>query len=268
MLKGFILGTNFYGSMCDYDIQIGSSYHCPIVNMSSSQLICQITAGSMLDPRRNQLVRIARNRQGYLGTLYRMLFKLQPSIFNITPMLGKRSQTQSSTKKAILRCPCCLLGSIFGGTHVTIVGDGFIESSTFVLIQGINYTYVGSTSNSRIIFTTRPQLTYINLNLSVAVYVRQSMSVCQIPACHFSWATSVTPYFDSVSPSLVRGPTNLTITGRNLLAGGNSTVGARVNINGNLCNITGMNNASVICTVSGVEAGQYPIVGSLDGLFV
>lgn len=43
----------------------------------------------MLDPRTSHDVRVARHRQGYLGTRYRMQFKLQASISNITPMIGK-----------------------------------------------------------------------------------------------------------------------------------------------------------------------------------
>lgn len=134
-------------------------------------------------------------------------------------------------------------------------------------VDNTNNAYVGSTSYSQIIFTTLPLLTYVDFNSSLAVYVGLTVSACRLPLCYFSWALRATPYFDSVSPSIVRGPTNLTITGRNLLAGGNSTTAARVSINGNPCNITAMTNESVTCIVAGVEAGRYPIVGSVDGLF-
>jgi hypothetical protein len=85
----FIIGTYFSGDMCDYDIQIGSSYHCPIINMSSNELLCQITPGSMLDPRTSLTVRVARYRQGYLASENQLQFIFLPSISNITPMIGR-----------------------------------------------------------------------------------------------------------------------------------------------------------------------------------
>ncbi|CAF3294041.1 unnamed protein product [Rotaria sp. Silwood2] len=239
-----ITGTNFDGNMCDYDIQIGSSYHCPIINMSSNTLTCQITANSTLDARTNQTVRVARHRQGYLSSRIPLKFRFLPSISSISPTIG----------------------SIYGGTRVTIDGDGFVGDDTLVYIAGANYAYRGSESYSRITFTTPSELTYIDTDLSLAVFVRTSQSTCFTPSCHFSWATSVTPYFDSVSPSVIRGSTNLTITGQNLLSGGRTAADVHVTINDHICNITQMRNDSIVCAVKGVEAGQHRIVGSIDGV--
>ncbi|CAF3595884.1 unnamed protein product [Rotaria sordida] len=239
-----ITGTRFSGNMCDYDIQIGTSYHCPIINMSSTELLCQITTYSMLDPRTDHIVRVARYRQGYLANQNQMRFRFLPSISNITPMIG----------------------SIYGGTHVTIDGEGFISDDTLVFIGGTNYTHRGSVSYSQIIFITPPELTYVNLNINVFVYVRTSQSVCLMPSCHFSWATSVTPYFNSVNPLHIRGTMNLTITGQNLISGGTTLANVHVNIHDNACNITQMSNNSIACTVSGIEAGEHRIDAFVDGI--
>ncbi|CAF4657274.1 unnamed protein product [Rotaria sp. Silwood1] len=239
-----ITGTNFDGNMCDYDIQIGSSYHCPIINMSSNTLTCQIMANSTLDARTNQTVRVARHRQGYLSNRIPLKFRFLPSISSISPTIG----------------------SIYGGTRVTIDGDGFMKDNTLVYISGANYAYRGSESYSRITFTTPSELTYIDTDLSLAVFVGTSQSTCLMPSCRFSWSTSVTPYFDSVSPSVIRGSTNLTITGQNLLSGGRTAADAHVTINDHICNITQMRNESIMCTVKGIEAGQQSIVGSIDGV--
>lgn len=161
-----------------------------------------------------------------------------------------------------------VVGSIYGGTRVIIDGDGFILNDTRVFILGTNFTYIGSTSYSQITFTTPSQLTYQNYNFTVSVYVGTIPSLCFLSSCYFSWSTSVTPYFDSVSPSSVRGSTNLTITGRNLLVGGRSASGAHVSINRNICNVTELTNESIICTVKGVEAGQHHIIGSIDGVLL
>lgn len=83
-----ISGTNFEGNICEYDVQIGSSYHCPIINMTANQLTCLITNGSMLDTSTYQSVRVVHDRQGYLRNEGEFKFKLKPSIFNIYPTKG------------------------------------------------------------------------------------------------------------------------------------------------------------------------------------
>ena len=158
-----------------------------------------------------------------------------------------------------------MIGSINGGTRVTIDGDGFTRDNTFVYIVGANFTYQGSVSYSRIVFRTPKELIYQNVNLNLYVYVGTREAECFLPSCDYSWSTSVTPIFHSVSPSHIRGLTNLTITGENLLPGGRTTANATINIDGNLCNVTQITNSSVRCTVTGVEAGIHEIVGSIDG---
>lgn len=88
MKNRLFIGTNFGGSICDYDIQIGPSYHCPIVNMSSSELRCQITPRSMLDPTIIYTVRVVRVQQGYLASENQLQFQFLPSISNINPTTG------------------------------------------------------------------------------------------------------------------------------------------------------------------------------------
>lgn len=85
----FITGMNFSGNMCEYDVQIGSSYHCPIINMSSTEIRCEITVRSMLNATMSQIVRVARHRQGYLGKQFQ--FQFLASISNISPMIGRDS---------------------------------------------------------------------------------------------------------------------------------------------------------------------------------
>ena len=262
----FIVGPHFDGNMCDYDIQIGPSYHCPITNMSMTELRCRITARSMLDPRTTHIVRVARYHQGYLANQNQVRFKFQPSISNITPMNGRYSWN-CFRKTLFVSLFTYISGSIYGGTRVTIDGDGFMSDETLVFIAGANHTHLGSESYSRISFTTPPELMYKDWNLNLFVYVRTSLSVCLMPSCHFSWKTSITPYFDSVNPLIIRGATNLTITGRNLLSNGRTAANASVNIDGNLCNITQLSNNSISCTVIGMEAGEHPVAGSIDGQF-
>lgn len=83
-----VTGLNFTGNTCEYEIEIGSSYRCPILSKSSTQLRCQISSGSMLDPTRENPVRVYRKSQGYLACRNQLKFQFIPSIFNITPTIG------------------------------------------------------------------------------------------------------------------------------------------------------------------------------------
>jgi uncharacterized protein (DUF2141 family) len=40
-----------------------------------------------------------------------------------------------------------------------------------------------------------------------------------------------------------------------------------VTINGHACNATSITNSSITCSIGNVEAGNYSVVASIDGLF-
>ena len=83
-----ITGPRFSGSLCEYQIQIGSSYHCPMMNMSSTELSCQIGGRSMLDPRIIHSVRVIRHQRGFVASQNQLEFQFLPSISNISPTTG------------------------------------------------------------------------------------------------------------------------------------------------------------------------------------
>ncbi|CAF4549502.1 unnamed protein product, partial [Rotaria magnacalcarata] len=78
------------------DVQIGS-YHCPVVSASSTQIQCQIGAGSLINAKTTQKVQMARDLQGYLFINGLLTFQFQASVANISPNYG----------------------SVMGGTQVT-----------------------------------------------------------------------------------------------------------------------------------------------------
>ena len=199
----------------------------------------------MLDPRVRQAVRVVRQQRGYLESENTLEFQFQPSIFNITPTIG----------------------STAGGTPVTIDGDGFITDDTSLFIVGNNFTHEGATSYSRITFTTPRESVFVDLNLTIYVDVSTVPAVCLLPSCGFAWTSSITPYFQSINPSLIRGMTNITINGSNLLTGGRTAADVHVNINDHPCNITQVTNTVIRCTVMGVEAGRHPVEGFIDGRY-
>ena len=84
-----INGTGFSSTACENDVHIESSYRCPIIGSTTTQLLCQISNGSMLNPKSSALIRVSRDRQGYLINHGRFDFQFQGSIFSISPTTGK-----------------------------------------------------------------------------------------------------------------------------------------------------------------------------------
>jgi hypothetical protein len=71
-----------------------------------------------------------------------------------------------------------------------------------------------------------------------------------------------------VSPTSITGPTTLTLTGQNFQAIGSvMAANIHVTINGHACNATSITNSSITCSIGNVEAGNYSVVASIDGLF-
>ncbi|CAF3925163.1 unnamed protein product [Rotaria sp. Silwood2] len=234
-----ITGTGFSTVACENDVQIGSSYHCPITSASSTQLQCQIGVGSLINAKTRQIVQVARDRQGYLTSDGQLCFQFQASISNVSPNFG---------------------------TEVTINGDGFMPGDTRLIIAGTDYSNIANISYTRIVFTTPSQMTYINQNLTVVVLIGMNEAICLNTSCTFQWSTSITPYLDSVSPNQISGPTALTLTGRNLIVGGGSASDTLVTISGNPCNITSMTNTLIGCQLGDIEAGNHSIAGLINGV--
>ncbi|CAF1415369.1 unnamed protein product [Rotaria magnacalcarata] len=188
-----ITGTSFGTSACENDVQIGS-YHCPVVSASSTQIQCQIGAGSLINAKTTQKVQVARDLQGYLFINGLLTFQFQASVANISPNYG----------------------SVMGGTQVTINGDGFAIGDTRLIIAGTDYTSLATITYTQINFRTPSQTTYVNQNLTVVIAIGANQAICLASSCTFQWSTSITPYFDSVTPAHISGPTTLAVTGRNL----------------------------------------------------
>jgi hypothetical protein len=94
-------------------------------------------------------------------------------------------------------------------------------------------------------------------------------SVCLSSSCSFAWKTSLTPQFNSVQPSSISAVTDLTIFGINFLGGQNlSTNGtaAHIFIDEYACQIIGMTDTQINCSITALERGDHLITGQIDGL--
>jgi hypothetical protein len=84
-----ITGTNFGTSDCENQVLIGSTYQCPITNVSSTEIVCQIGSNSSLDASMKQSLSVALNQQGYLINNGLLQFQFQASITSFSPNQGR-----------------------------------------------------------------------------------------------------------------------------------------------------------------------------------
>lgn len=83
-------GDHFDGSPCEYEVEIGSSYRCPVTSLTSTTLTCRIGNETRLFYQPSgYLVRVNRRGQGYLTSPNVLRFSFQTAITQITPTSGK-----------------------------------------------------------------------------------------------------------------------------------------------------------------------------------
>ncbi|CAF0819146.1 unnamed protein product [Rotaria sp. Silwood1] len=241
-----ITGTGFSTVTCENIVLIGSSYQCPILNVSTTQIVCQIGSNSLLNAKSIENLNVIRDRQGFLSNDGLIQFQFQPKITNVSP----------------------LQGSTAGGTQVTITGDGFTPSDTRVIVGSIEYTSQATITYSQIQFITQqPPLNYIDQTIPITILVRINQTVCSSGSCTYKWAQSVTPYLTSINPTSISGPQTLTLTGQNLAATGSiSAANIHVTIGGQPCNVTSTSNSSITCDIGNIQAGNHSIVAHIDGV--
>ena len=239
-----ITGTGFSSNNCENIVLIGSSYSCPIVNASSTELICEIDTDSTLNAKSIENVRVIRDLQGYLSTNGLIQFQFQAQIFDISPSQG----------------------SVIGNTQVIITGDGFEPDDTRIIVGSIEYTSSATITYSQIRFVTQiPPSIYINQAIPITILIGSNQALCSANTCTYTWSEQVTPYLTSVSPTSISGPQTLNLTGGNFKAlGVTNPSNVHVSIKNVVCNVTSVTNTTILCDISSIENGNYPIVIMID----
>ena len=158
------------------------------------------------------------------------------------------------------------VGSIHGGTHISIDGIGFDLSILRVSATvGIRQCLVKSVTYTRVVCTTPAG------SGSVNIVVKSGLVI--FPLARFSYDSSVTPTINSLSVVKGRGGDSVTISGGNLarLSGSKrrrrslSANGVTVTFGGLPCNITSSSNTSIECQVPLHPAGTVPVRVHVDG---
>jgi hypothetical protein len=160
------------------------------------------------------------------------------------------------------------LGSIAGGTLVTIAGDGFTPADTRVIVGSIEYTSIATITYSQIQFITQvPPSSYIGQTIPITILVGANQALCSSGACTYKWAPNITPYLTSVSPTSISGPQTLTLTGQNFAATGSiSASNVVVTVDGEPCNATSATNSTITCNIGSTEAGNYSVSATITGI--
>jgi hypothetical protein len=143
-------------------------------------------------------------------------------------------------------------GSLFGGTNITIQGNGFAVNKTTVVIDGSECKII-SVSLSEVVCTTKP---HAIADVSVEV---TSNGVSYDPQ-PFAFNTVSTPTVDSISPQSGVSGDVLTISGSNLYG---SIV--FVKVGGVECPVTSKTNIQIQCTLGPHAAELVSVIVQVEG---
>ena len=155
------------------------------------------------------------------------------------------------------------IGSISGGTQVTINGDGFTSSLTSVILDLSQYTV--SSVNTQITYTS---ITFMTKQDQVGTFqVKTSVNgvnaVCEAANCNFTFSSSSTPTLSSISPtSLITPNTVFTISGTSF---GTDLTKVHVTIGQVTCQVTLTTDTSITCTLPNLNLGSQSVQVLIDG---
>ena len=103
---------------------------------------------------------------------------------------------------------------MLGGTNITIIGDGFLNST--VVAIGDQHYYAGDNNTSVVSDNTIVVTTQGNFNSSQSVQVyTDGVEVLYDQPYVFNYSVDSTPVVNSISPSVITGASLVTLTGQN-----------------------------------------------------
>ena len=157
------------------------------------------------------------------------------------------------------------VGSVAGGTVVTITGAGFDDDSEHDLLD-LSVTISGT--ECQVTEYTLTEIICVTNSRTSAVTAQVTVNVKTIPAdecptpsdCQFEFSDANTPLISSVAPTEVDGvaPTNLVIQGSNFEHSTDPTT-ISVTIGGVTCSVTSSTDTSMSCTVTNLPVGSNTI---------
>lgn len=145
----------------------------------------------------------------------------------------------------------------FGGTLLTIQGNGFSRNSSLVQVSiGNSPCTIIDSSPSQIRCQVPPSQTQTGSTVSVRVI---SNSVSFPTSANFTYDASVTPQINSINPTVGTSGHTLTISGSNFVNGQTS-----VTVGGTSCPVISVSSNSITCTIQSSPAGDQPVIVSVN----
>ena len=234
-----VQGMGFSLNNSENLVLLGSFYACPIQSVSSTQILCQIGWNSSLSASKIEDVHVKKINIGFHRNVELIRYRFQAQINQIYPTEG----------------------SIAGGTEITIVGDGFIPEETRLIVGSIDYTSLAIITYTQIRFITEASPSaYMDQSIPITILIGLYPAVCTIHACTFIWSSRVTPSLTSLVPHTITDAQLLTLTGEHL-----DSSRSNISIGNQICTIIFASNTTIQCQISHLSAGNYSIMGSVEG---
>jgi len=154
------------------------------------------------------------------------------------------------------------LGSISGGTRITINGDGFTSALTSVILDLTQYSILNS--NAQITYNN---ITFTTLEDQPGTYQIQTsvngvVAICETN-CNFTFSSAFTPTVSSISPTSLTTPnTSFTISGTSF---GTDMSKVQVTIGQVACEVISTIDTAIICTLPNLNLGSQSVNVLIDG---
>lgn len=235
------IGSGFSENSCENQVFIGE-VECPLFFSSTDKLICKLTTGAsnLLINTKYQLNLLVKNI-GFANYNESFQLMFSPSITSMSPNLG----------------------SIAGGTLVTLEGYGFSQymSIVFESQSGDYQFYISEIVDKKfqkITFKTPAMLDEV---FNVHVYSMRT-EVLTTNQLTFTYSTEISPKIDSVYPLEIDTSSLITIDGINF---GNESSNVSVRIGSEECEILNVNETEINCQLNGLNLGPQNILVNING---
>ncbi|KAK3587658.1 hypothetical protein CHS0354_042441 [Potamilus streckersoni] len=166
--------------------------------------------------------------------------------------MGKASGSLQVQSSVVMSSITPSQGSIYGGTVLTISGNGFVVNDTVVRLDGTMCT-IKSVALTQIICVTAA-------HAAATVTVMVTSKGQSYSSQSFEYTTNASPTIVSISPVEGVSGDTLTITGSNF-----AVSGVMVDINGSACSVSSSTLTSIVCTLGAHGSGRYPVVITVAG---
>lgn len=236
-----IKGSNFSTIECENKVIIGEE-ECPIFSSSATQIECQLNANSTLEPNVQYSIEVLIKNIGYALQNNAFSIKFSPVILTITQNVG----------------------SLQGGSHITITGNGFVPLTILIQI-GNNFYYNKDSRGTLVKFNLITLQTYPHPEgiHEIKVTSNNLKAFCLASNCYFNYSQVCTPILNSVSPNSVNSSNLITLTGSNL---NTNLSDLEIKIGTQICVPVSVNENEITCQLNGLNLGDQQVNVNIFGL--